>query len=362
MKSKSPTEIIVLGFGKIGQELVRQILSTRDQYKGDRPDLQIIGLADSRALIWRDDGLTPSEIQAAISHKQQGISLKELDSALPLENIKKLLSYNTLLVDTTASSETLPLLRRAVEVHSGIVLANKIPLCQPWSEVQSLLTYPLLKYEATVGAGLPIISTIKYLLDTGDQLESIVGCLSGTLGYLCSRLEEGISYSQAIHNAHALGYTEPDPRQDLSGMDVARKAIILSRTAGIPAEIFDLVVEPLFPMALTELSIDSFMEKIEDEVNRYTKLVKIASEDHKVLRYTARITANSIQVGLVMVDKTSSLGSLKGPDNSIALNTQRHSTSPLVITGPGAGIEVTATGVFGDIIQLGREMREGGNK
>ncbi len=359
---QSPVDIIILGLGKIGQELVSQILSSRGRESRNQPDFRVIGLADSQALLFHDAGFTPAEIQTAISLKQHGGSLRDLKKALSLEDISLLLKNNTILVDATASSETLPLLRQAVEAHSGLVLANKIPLCQPWPEAQKFFSYPLLKYEATVGAGLPIISTIKYLLETGDTLRSIVGCLSGTLGYLCSRLEEGIPYSQAVRDAHSLGYTEPDPRQDLSGMDVARKAIILSRTAGIPAEISDFAVEPLFPLDLDGISIGSFLQKIQQEDNRYTKFIKKAAADHKVPRYTARITSDSIQIGLDMVDKTSSLGSLKGPDNYIALFTQRYSLSPLVISGPGAGIEVTSAGVFGDILQLGREMLEGGNK
>ncbi len=360
MKAQSPIDIIILGLGKIGQELVRQIQSTPDESIHLLPAFRVVGLADSEAFLYRHTGLVSAEIQPAIALKRQSASLKDMDSALPLQHISTLLKSNTILVDTTASSETLPLLRQAIEVHSGIVLANKIPLCQPWSEVQSLFSYPLLKYEATVGAGLPIISTFKYLLDTGDQLESIVGCLSGTLGYLCSCLEEGVSYSQAIRDAYALGYTEPDPRQDLGGMDVARKAIILSRTAGISAEVSELLVEPLFHSDLEGISVDTFLQNTQQEDDRYAKLVEKAALDQKTPRYTARITADGIQVGLVMVDKTSSLGSLKGSDNYIALNTQRYSPSPLVISGPGAGIKVTAAGVFGDIIQLGREMLEGG--
>ena len=356
MKAQSPIDIIILGFGNIGQELAREILSANGRTRDQFPNLHVVALADSKALLHSPAGLTSAEIQTAIALKNQGASLKDMDSALHLQHLPSLLKTNPILVDTTASSETLPLLHQAAEARAGIVLANKIPLCQPWPEVQELFSYPLLKYEATVGAGLPIISSLKYLLDTGDELESIVGCLSGTLGYLCSRLEEGSLYSQAIRDAHTLGYTEPDPRQDLGGMDVARKAIILSRTAGIPAEISNLDVEPLFPLDLESISVDRFMDKIQQEDNRYAKLSKKASENNKVPRYTARITTDRIQVGMVMVDKTSSLGSLKGADNYFALKTHRYSTSPLVISGPGAGIEVTAAGVFGDIIQLAKEM------
>jgi homoserine dehydrogenase len=360
MIEQGPINLIILGFGKIGQELTRQVQLTAEKTGRNHPELRLIALADSWAFIHRESGLTPSKIQAANSLKQQGASLQKMDGALPLDQISSLFSANTILVDTTASSKTLPTLLHAATQKSGIVLANKIPLCQPWPNVRSLFSYPLLKYEATVGAGLPVISTLKYLLDTGDTLESITGCLSGTLGYLCSRLEEGACFSQAVRDAHQLGYTEPDPRQDLGGMDVARKAVILSRTAGIPAEISELTVEPLFSPDLDHLSIERFLEEINQEDTRYAKMIEKAVMDNKVPRYTASITPEGIQIGLTLVEKTGSLGSLKGPDNFVSFRTQRYTPSPLIISGPGAGVAVTAAGVFGDIIELGRVMVKGG--
>ena len=362
MKAQNAIDIIILGFGKIGRELARQILSVSSQETIRHLMLRIIGLADSQALYSRVDGLSPAEIMAASHQKQTGNSLKEMDMALPLDRISTLLQPNTILVDTSASQDTLPYLKWAVDANAGIVLANKIPLCQPWAKTEALFLYPNIRYEATVGAGLPIISTLKYLLETGDKPDSIVGCLSGTLGYLCSQLEKGIPYSQAVLDAYSLGYTEPDPRQDLSGLDVARKAIILSRTAGIMSELPELAVDPLFPTELSGLSVEDFLQEIQYENDRYTKLVKKAAANQQVPRYSAQISSDEIKVGLVFADKFGSLGSLSGPDNFIALKTQRYSASPLVISGPGAGIEVTAAGVLGDIIQLGKEMAKGGNR
>ena len=355
MKNQNAINLFVLGFGKVGQALVKQILSARDLLNNHGMNLHIVGLSDSRALLYRDEGLTAAQIQSALTHKGQGQSLEIMDSTHPVDSIDRLLKPGDILVDTTASPHTTARLLRAVEVGSGIVLANKIPLCGPWEETQKLFTYPNIKYEATVGAGLPVITTLKYLLSTGDSLQSIVGCLSGTLGYLCSCLEEGLPYSQAVKDARSLGYTEPDPRQDLSGMDVARKAVILSRTAGIPVELSDLSVEPLYPTELEKVSVEEFLQLADQEDAQYAGLVNRATAEQKAPRYTARITPEGIQVGLDLANKASPLGSLKGPDNYIAFQTNRYSASPLVISGPGAGIEVTAAGVFGDILQLARE-------
>lgn len=356
MKNQNTIGLIILGFGKIGQALVKQILAASNRQKSNGGDFRVIGLADSKALLYNDKGFSPSQVDSAITHKRQNRSLQEIDSALPLDTIEALVKPNTILIDTSASSDTLPLLQHAMDSEAGIVLANKLPLCQPLMDVQKLFSYPHLRYEATVGAGLPVISTLKYLLDTGDRLDSIVGCLSGTLGYLCSRLEAGVSYSQAIKDAHALGYTEPDPRQDLGGMDVARKAIILSRTAGITSELSGVSVESLYDKELEEVSIEEFLSRTSQSNNHYADLVRQAAAEQKTPRYTAHVAPEGITVGLTLVNKSSSIGSLKGTENYIAIRTLRYSASPLVISGPGAGIEVTAAGVFGDIIQLGKEI------
>lgn len=355
MKHQKHINLFILGFGKVGQALVRQLLSASAQRDTFSLNFHIVGLADSRALLYHAGGLTTTQIQSALDHKKQGLSLERIDSTHAVDGINTLLNPGDILVDTSASPYTMPQLLRAVEVQAGVVLANKIPLCGTWADTSRLFSYPLLRYEATVGAGLPVIDTLKSLLETGDRPLSITGCLSGTLGYLCSCLEAGVPYSQAVRDALSLGYTEPDPRQDLGGMDVARKAVILSRTAGIPAELSNLSVEPLYPMELEKVSTSEFLQLAAREDAYYTGLVSQAAAEQKVPRYTARVTPDGIQIGLSLVDRTGSLGSLKGPDNYIALQTDRYSQSPLVISGPGAGIEVTAAGVFSDVIRLARE-------
>lgn len=349
--------VIILGFGNVGRELANQIISGQTVFK-QRATLQlsVAGIADSSALIWNSDGLSPTAVLNAIQLKQKGSPLSHLDGAADPASIQAHLASDCILVDTSASNATLPLLLNAVRAQTGIVLANKIPLCSPWEQAAELFAYRRLRYESTVGAGLPVISTLNYLLNTGDSIETMTGCLSGTLGFLCSRLEQGLSYSEAVLQAKALGYTEPDPRQDLSGSDVARKAVILARTAGFKMEMADLSVEALYSPTLAELSVESFLAQAESENAKYSKLVQNALEKGLVPRYTAEVSSEGGKVGLAFPSKQSALGSLQGPNNYVSFKTRRYHENPLVISGPGAGVEVTAAGVLGDIVDLARVL------
>jgi homoserine dehydrogenase len=182
--------------------------------------------------------------------------------------------------------------------------------------------------------------------------------MSGTLGFICSQLEQGRLFSEAVQAAYRSGYTEPNPRQDLGGLDVARKALILARTAGFRPDMKDIKIEPLYSASQSELSIEDFLKSLTDLDARFEKLVAEARAEGKVLRYMAGVTPQAIEVGLKAVVKNSAPGVLQGPDNYFAFHTLRYNNSPMVVTGPGAGIQVTAAGVVSDLIHLAniREM------
>jgi homoserine dehydrogenase len=357
MPTKRDVKIIIMGLGNIGRVLLRQLLETREVV-ARRTGLKLvpIGLADISGLLADPNGLLESTLRAALAAAQAGQLLDTLPGIRPLDKIAGLLRKDVILADVTASPQTDPTLRSALKAGCGIVLANKIPLAGAWAAAKPLFEYPRLRYEVTVGAGLPVIGTLQYLLNTGDEVIAIEGCLSGTLGYWCTELERGVTYSAAVSEAYSLRYTEPDPRDDLSGRDVARKALILARSAGWPLELADLAVEPLYPEELSGVSVQTFIADAGNLDANYARRIEQARAKGQVLRYVARVGPEEGHVGLVGVPKDSPLGTLRGPGNYIALYTRRYDEVPLVIAGPGAGPEVTAAGVLEDLIDLARQM------
>ena len=208
-------------------------------------------------------------------------------------------------------------------------------------------------HETTVGAGLPVISTLNDLIRTGDKIKGISGIVSGTLAYLFSEYDGKVPFSKLVLKAKEMGYTEPDPREDLSGMDVARKAIILSREMGFAAELKRLNVESLIPENLRNIPYDEFVKRIGEMDDKMKKLFDKASNDGKVLRYTAEVKEDgSCSVQLASYDKEHVFAQTKGTDNVFVFRTKRYDKGPLVVKGPGAGLEVTAGGVFADLLKL----------
>jgi aspartokinase/homoserine dehydrogenase 1 len=203
-----------------------------------------------------------------------------------------------------------------------------------------------------VGAGLPIIDTYHKLVESGDRVDRIEGLLSGTLGYVLSEVSTGVPFSRAVRSAMGKGYTEPDPREDLSGIDVVRKALILARLLGYSGELRRNSVESLVPKWARTLVLDDFLSRLEELDPIWSKRVDAAAQAGVVLRYIALVTANRITVGIRSVPLSSPFAAIKGSDNQLVFTTARYKANPLVITGPGAGAEVTAAGVLNDILRL----------
>jgi homoserine dehydrogenase len=347
------TPVILIGFGKVGRELAHQIQTVPKA----KALFKLIAVADSSAFIANTNGISEQQIEKLMELKVHGRALSTAENSQSPDDLLDLIQPDTLVVDTSASKSMKEILINAAEKGAKLAFANKNTLCEDWTAVQTFFRNPKIKYESAVGAGLPAIETLNYLLDTGDTIIRIEGCMSGTLGFLTSQLEAGVSYSEAVKSAYEKGYTEPDPRDDLSGFDVARKALILARTAGWAMEMADVTIEKLYSEEMATGSIEAFLEATSSLDFKYTKLVEAARSNNKVLRYVAVVTPQSADVGLQAVPKDSSLGSLTGPGNMISFTTERYQDIPLTISGPGAGIEVTAAGVLGDLIKLSDEPK-----
>jgi bifunctional aspartokinase / homoserine dehydrogenase 1 len=215
-------------------------------------------------------------------------------------------------------------------------------------------------YETTVGAALPIVNTLCDLIYTGDQVRSIRGIFSGTLAYLFNVYDGKQAFSEIVRAAKASGYTEPDPRDDLSGMDVARKLAILARELGRPLEIGDFPVQNLVPEPLRECSLEEFLDRLPEHDEEIDVLYREAAAVGKVLRYVATLDAEgNAAVGLEAVEPRHPFANINLTDNIVQFQTERYSANPLVIQGPGAGPEVTAAGVFSDLLRLAAYLSTG---
>jgi aspartokinase/homoserine dehydrogenase 1 len=260
------------------------------------------------------------------------------------------------LVDMTAS-DTYDTVMEFIDQGYHIVLANKRPLTASFPRYQAMLDRARAKgvalmHEATVGAGLPVLDTIAKLQASGDKIYTVLGCLSGTLGYISNELSQGTLFSNAVAQAWRQGYTEPHPADDLSGMDVARKALILARKLGMNINLEDIDVNPLFPAEIYCENPQDFLDRLKQLDSSFAALVQDAAQQGNVIRYVARIDSEKVSVGQEFVPVNSPLGRLQGTDNQIVIRTKRYDTNPLIVTGPGAGAEVTAAGVINDVIAI----------
>jgi cystathionine gamma-synthase len=354
------TDVVLLGAGAIGRELIDQI---GDCASGR--SLRICGVIDRSGHVLDPDGIPAGTLAELAAHKRSGRSLAAHAfgvAAAPEQSVNAVTAtrglVNPILVDLTAS-ETSPLLEVALGRGFDLVLANKVPLAGDQQAIDELFVNATLNGrrilgEATVGAGLPVLDTIRKLTESGDEILAIEGCPSGTLGYLLGEVGRGVSFSDALRSAIANGYTEPDPRVDLSGLDVARKALILARLIGYRGSLGDVKMKSLVPDYLASVSLPEFLDRLSELDGEWAARVAGAEANGEILRYRARVTAKAITVGLVGVQASDPLASLTGTDNQFAITTRRY-RQPLVITGPGAGAPVTASGVFADILRLMNE-------
>jgi len=349
-------EIVQIGLGHVGRAVAQIVLEERKQWR-EHHGIEVVYRAvsdTSGALVGED--LLPQAIRA----KEVGGKLDEF-GVEPLEIVlvsKPAPGFLRVVVDVAVHGGTYDLDLLGVQNGSCLVLSNKGPLSGSMDEYERLvgLLPGRLWHEATVGAGMPIISTLDGLIEGGDEILEIQASPSGTLGFVMSAVEAGRRFSEAVNEAVALAYAEPDPRDDLSGLDVARKAIILARKMGRRIEPREIPYKSLVPEGLEDVSLEEFMERLPEHDEAFAARL-LAVEEHHMLRYLARIPKEGpVTVGLVDEPVESPFGPISGPDNVFDFRTRRYSDVTLTIRGPGAGPERTASGVVFDLLDIAHKV------
>jgi aspartokinase/homoserine dehydrogenase 1 len=356
--------LLVLGKGVVGAELLDQIRKQAGVLlQGHDVDLRVVGLADSRRSVFDDRGLPLDAWEARLA---EGAADAPPDLEALLDRLCRL--PVPILVDCSAAAGMEALYRSAFRRGIHVVAANKKPLTIPWPERQELMAgarrhHRAYHYETTVGASLPVIETLKNLVRTGDTVTLIEGAFSGTLGYLANELMRGARFSAAVRAAKELGYTEPNPQDDLSGLDVARKALILARELGCPLELADVAIEPMVPAPLlAPMPPEDFFQALQGLDDDLAARVGEQRAQGRVLRYLARIDPAddgrcAVRVGPTWIAPDHPATLLKGTEAFVAFSTERFAVAPLVVQGSGAGGAVTAAGVLADILRVAQTLR-----
>jgi aspartokinase/homoserine dehydrogenase 1 len=350
-------DVVLLGVGQIGRALLHMIPRTRR-----RTPPTVVALVDRSGYLFAPEGFTARQLAAIAQAKAAGTPMAALPGGIAATAEEAVTAVgrhalsHPVLVDVTAD-DTLPVLRAGVAAGMHLALANKKPMTAARAEVEALRALATqrgvrIREEATVGAGLPVMDMLAKLIETGDVVRRIEGCTSGTLGFLLTAIEQGRPFSAALREAMALGYTEPDPREDLSGMDVARKALILARQLGFAGEMRDVQVTSLVPAAWRRTPLPQLLQQLESQDAPWAERAAAAAAQGRVLRYVLRVTPRRVSVGLEALPKAHPLALLVGTSNQLVYTTGRYDALPLVITGPGAGAAVTASGVLDDILHL----------
>ena len=345
--------LAVIGPGKVGAALLDQLQAALPRLRSEaNVDLRLRALATSRRM-WLCDHGDPADWRTRIEEEPQpadldAITTHLLDSHLP----------HAVVIDCSASDSVAAQYPAWLAAGIHVITPNKHAGAGPLPRYAAIRearasSGARFRYEATVGAGLPVISTLRDLLDTGDELVAVDGILSGTLAWLFNKFDGSTPFSGLVREAHALGYTEPDPRDDLSGMDVARKLVILGREAGMALSLEDVRVQGLVPEALRDTDRDSFMAGLASLDAPMQAALEAARARGCVLRYVARLQRDgNASVALQELPADHAFAHLRLTDNCVQFTTRRYRDNPLVVQGPGAGPEVTAAGVFSDLLRL----------
>lgn len=344
--------LFLCGIGTVGSSLIEQIASQREKLKKEHSlQLNIVGIANSRHAIFNRDGLDLTNYRAALKES------KECNTTELRDEIIKMNIFNSVFVDCTANADVAAIYPALLSHNINVVAANKIAASSDYATYQNLKQIARsrnIKYlfETNVGAGLPIINTINDLINSGDKILKIEAVLSGTLNFIFNVLGSDIPMSEAVRLAQEKGYSEPDPRIDLSGKDVIRKLVILAREAGYSLEQKEVETNLFIPQELFDGTLEEFWQKLPELDEKFESERKQMVAEHKHWRFIAKYENGKGSVSLCKVNERHPFYHLEGSNNIILLTTERYKEYPMLIQGYGAGASVTAAGVFADIMRI----------
>jgi aspartokinase/homoserine dehydrogenase 1 len=346
--------LFVVGTGNVGSKLLGQ-LHQQQQYLADHLRLQInvAGIANSKKMAFNDDGIDLGSWKTALQNGKE-MNIDDFVGIVQSKNLR-----NAVFVDITANEGVASVYDRLFEKSVSIVACNKIACSSPYAHYKKLKDLArehnaAFHFETNVGASLPIIGALNDLLRSGDEVKKIQAVLSGTLNFVFNNYDTKRSFAEVVRQAQKEGYTEPDPRLDLSGKDVMRKIMILAREAGEKLEMEDISNTPFMPESCMVGSVEDFYKEMENQEEHFKSIYKAAEKEEKKLKFVAQYENGKASVGLQHIDRDHDFYHLYGKDNIVLFYTNRYIEQPMVVKGAGAGAEVTASGVFADIIRAAR--------
>lgn len=344
--------LFVCGVGTVGGQLLEQIHNQYEELKRTkRLKLNVVGIATSKKALFNSDGIDLANYRELLADAPESNESKLRDAIIEMN------CFNSVFVDCTASKEVAEIYQPLLEHNISVIAANKIAASSSYEKYARLKETALargvfFRYETNVGAGLPIIGTINDLRNSGDVILKIEAVLSGTLNFIFNEISADVTLSEAVRRAKEQGYSEPDPRIDLSGKDVIRKLVILAREAGYKVEKTDVEAHLFIPDEFFEGSIDEFWKNLPKLDADFEARRKQLDADGKRWRFVATFDHGKLSVALKEVDRTHPFYNLQGSNNIVALTTERYREYPMLIQGYGAGASVTAAGVFANIMSI----------
>lgn len=347
--------VLMIGAGRVGKELLKQLLEQQQAIADKKIHLSICAISNSKKMISNLHGVDLANYEKELQQSHEPFAVSAYLKILPQLNYS-----NIALLDCTASQEIVDAYPLFIQEGVHVITPNKRANVLPYSEYKALRDqfkrhHSMFLYRANVGAGLPVLSILKDLMDCGDNIVRIEGIFSGTLSYVFNHYDGSVPFGRVLQKAHELQLTEPDPREDLSGTDVGRKLLILARNMGWKVELSDVTIESLVPEALAAGPFtDAFFTELDKYESTLLERMERCRKENKVLRYTGVIDVanHTLTAKLAEIPNDHPLALSTYSDNIIAFSTNHYHTTPLVIRGPGAGVECTASGVFSDILDL----------